>query len=404
MFGKTRIGIMGTGNIASVMAATLKKQKGVKLYAVGSRTQERADEFAKNYGAAKAYGSYADLAADPKVELIYVATPHSEHFENVKLCITNNKPVLCEKAFMLNERQAKTIFDYARDKNVYVCEAMWTRFMPFMSTIKEVLGSGIIGEPTMLTANLGYNIIGKQRITSTELGGGALLDVGVYTINFASMIFGDEIADISSIASYAETHVDVQDSITLRYKNGKMAVLNCSALSKSDRQGVIYGTNGYMIIENINNFESLSVYNNENKKTAFYKRPGQISGYEYEVAASIKAIKEGWLESPMMPHNETLKMLNIMDFVRKQIGVHYAADEVTKITLSEEAMKAEMEDKVTVVEAPKSEEIVEEAPKVEEKDTSSSETTPIEVKQDAPNSLEGAGSEAAEDNASSTEE
>ncbi|MBO6241791.1 MAG: Gfo/Idh/MocA family oxidoreductase [Butyrivibrio sp.] len=323
MFGRTRVAIMGTGKIAGVMAQTLKNTKGVTCYAVGSRTENKAREFASRYGIKRHFGSYESLVADPKVDLVYVATPHSEHFENVKLALLNGKHVLCEKAFMLNEEQAKNIFKLAEEKNLLVVEAMWVRFMPMRNKLMEILASGVIGEPTMLTANLGYNIAAKERIAKPELGGGALLDLGVYVLNFASMVFGDDVTDIVSMCSFNNFGMDLHDSITLRYRDGKMAVLNASALSVSDRSGVIYGSKGYIVVDNINNFEGITVYDSNHKKVAYYKRPKQKTGYEYEVEACVRALNEKWLECPEMPHSETLKILNMMDFIRKTNGINF---------------------------------------------------------------------------------
>ncbi len=316
MFGRLKVAIMGTGRIAEIMARTLKDTKGVTCYAVGSRTIENAEKFAREFGFKKAYGSYAELVSDPKVDLVYVATPHSEHFENVKLAISAGRNVICEKAFMLNENQANQIFKFAEEKGVLVTEAIWTRYMPMRTKLCEILASNVIGEPTMLTANLSYNIAYKERIQKPELGGGALLDLGVYCLHFASMVFGNDVKDIASICTFNNLGMDMQDSITLRYSDGKMAVLNSTVLSVGDRNGVIYGSKGFIVVENINNPEAIAVYDNNYNKTAYYKRPRQKTGYEYEIEACVRAISEGWLECPEIPHAETLKILNMMDFIR----------------------------------------------------------------------------------------
>ncbi|CDF07002.1 putative uncharacterized protein [Firmicutes bacterium CAG:95] len=326
MFGNFNIGIMGSGNIAGIMAGTINKMKNVRVYAVASRQQVHADVFAGKYGCKKAYGSYADLAADKKVDLIYVATPHSEHYENVKMCLEAGKPVLCEKAFTLNATQAEELVRIAAEHKVFLAEAMWTRYMPMLTTIREVIGSGIIGEPKTLTANLGYVIGSKERLTNLALGGGALLDVGVYTINFALMIFGHNISKIASCCTFTETGVDEQNAICLQYYDGKVANLNSSMVSLSDRQGIIYGTKGFAVVENINNFESIAVYDKQYKKVASYKCPKQISGYEYEVAACIDAIKCGQIECAQMPHSETLRVMRIMDEIRSQWGMKYPCE------------------------------------------------------------------------------
>lgn len=326
MFGNFNIGIMGSGNIAGIMAGTINKMKNVRVYAVASRQQVHADVFAGKYGCKKAYGSYADLVADKKVDLIYVATPHSEHYENVKMCLEAGKPVLCEKAFTLNAAQAEELVRIAAEHKVFLAEAMWTRYMPMLTTIREVIGSGIIGEPKTLTANLGYVISDKERLTNRALGGGALLDVGVYTINFALMIFGHNISKIASCCTFTETGVDEQNAICLQYYDGKVANLNSSMVSLSDRQGIIYGTKGFAVVENINNFESIAVYDKQYKKVASYKCPKQISGYEYEVAACIEAIKCGLIECAQMPHSETLRVMRIMDEIRSQWGMKYPCE------------------------------------------------------------------------------
>ena len=327
MLGKFNVGIMGTGNIAAVMAETLNRMKGVKLYAVASRDKVKADVFAGKHGVKKAYGSYEELVKDNKVELIYIATPHSEHYENARLCLENNKPVLCEKSFTANAAQAEELFKLAREKHVFITEAIWTRYMPMLKTIREVIGSGVIGDPKTLTANLGYVIDKVERILSPALAGGALLDVGVYPINFAMMIFGNDIEKVRSSCTYTDTGVDRQNTVTLQYGDGKYAVLNSSMESLSDRKGIIYGTKGFAIVENINNFESITVYDASYKKAAEYKRPKQISGYEYEVEASIRAIRAGKIQCEEMPHEEILRVMKLMDSLGKGWGIVYAFEQ-----------------------------------------------------------------------------
>ena len=294
------------------------------------------------------------MVSDKKVDLIYVATPHSEHYENVKMCLEAGKPVLCEKAFTLNAAQAEELVRIAAEHKVFLAEAMWTRYMPMLTTIREVIGSGIIGEPKTLTANLGYVISSKERLTNLALGGGALLDVGVYTINFALMIFGHNISKIASCCTFTETGVDEQNAICLQYYDGKVANLNSSMVSLSDRQGIIYGTKGFAVVENINNFESIAVYDKQYKKVASYKCPKQISGYEYEVAACIEAIKCGQIECAQMPHSETLRVMRIMDEIRSQWGMKYPCEAQEE----EGKQLAELADQAQMVEAAETTEAV----------------------------------------------
>ncbi|MCM1182990.1 MAG: Gfo/Idh/MocA family oxidoreductase [Roseburia sp.] len=326
MFKQKKVGIMGTGAIAGVMAGTIKRMKNVKCYGVASRSEERAHAFAQEYGIKAAYTSYEEMVLDEKLDLIYIATPHSEHYANMKLCIENGKNVLCEKAFTVNAKQAEEIFALAKEKGVFVTEAIWTRYMPMLTTIKGILSSGIIGEPTMLTANLGYAISHKQRLTDPALAGGALLDLGVYTINFALMMFGRDIEKVDSSCRMTDTGVDASHSITITYKDGRMAVLTGTMNGISDRRGVIYGSKGYIVVENINNFESVTVYDAAHKAGKPVKAPKQITGYEYEVDACLTAIEGGQSECWEMPHEETVRVMKLMDGIRESWGLCYPCE------------------------------------------------------------------------------
>ena len=320
---KLKMAILGAGGIASTMAGTISRMEQVECYAVGSRSMEKAQAFAQKFGFQKAYGSYEELVKDEEVEQVYIATPHSEHYENARLCIRHKKPVLCEKAFTANAKQAKELLDYAKKEKVFITEAMWVRYLPMLQTIRAELADGAIGTPTMLTANLGYLINEVPRLQRPDLAGGALLDVGVYPINFARMIFGDRIVKISSACTYTDSGVDEQDSITLIYEDGRVAQLAASMLGLSDRRGTIYGTKGFMVIENINNFESLTVYDTGYRPVKKIERPEQISGYEYEVEACIRALSEGKLECEEMLHSETLRVMELMDALREEWGVKF---------------------------------------------------------------------------------
>lgn len=327
MFGRINFAVMGAGNIASTMADTVRKIRGVRCYAVASRSADKAAGFAAKHGFKKAYGSYEELVNDKKVSLIYVATPHSEHYANAKLCIEHGKSVIVEKPFCVNAGQARELFALAEEKHVFITEAMWTRYMPFAKTIREVIDSRVVGDPVMLSAELSYPIRGVQRLTDPMLAGGALLDLGVYPLTFASMFFGDNITRVKADCTFTPQHVDEQESITLVYKDGKMAVLRTSMLGTGDRRGVITFTKGYMVVENINNFESLTVYGSDYKKLARYKRPRQKTGYEYEIMACARALREGWTECPELPHEETLRMMELLDEIRRQYRIVYPFEE-----------------------------------------------------------------------------
>ena len=317
------IGILGAGSIARQMAYTISKMDNAINYAIASRDYKKSQEFAQEFGIIKAYGSYEEMVKDPEVELVYIATPHSLHYEHAKLCLNNGKHVLCEKAFTTNEKQAEELFEIAKEKNLFITEAIWTRYMPMRKTLDDILKSNVIGELHSLTANLGYRINNIPRLVDPNLAGGALLDVGVYTLNFASMVFGNNIKDISSTVIKTDTGVDAQNSITLCYENNKMAILHSTMISRTDRRGIIYGSKGYIEVENINNCEGIKVYSLDGKLIDEYKTPKQISGYEYEVEASIKAIKNGELECIEMPHSEILIIMRLMDKLRNNWGIKY---------------------------------------------------------------------------------
>ena len=325
-----KIGILGCGVMAETFADTLRQMEEAECYAAASRTLKRAEEFAGKYGFKKAYGSYEELCADPEVELIYIATPHSSHFDNMKLCIRHKKPVLCEKSFTVNAREAEQIREYAEQEQVFVAEAIWTRYMPSRNMIQEIIDSGIIGDISVLTANLSYPISHKERIMRPELAGGALLDIGVYGVNFAMMHFGTDIERIESSVRMTDTGVDAMESITIFFRGGRMAVLTHDIYSRSDRKGIFYGEKGYIIVENINNPQSISVYDTEDRLVRRMDVPKQISGYEYEVLECIDAVRSGEKESTSMPLSDTIKVMEIMDQLRGQWGLVYPRERETQ--------------------------------------------------------------------------
>lgn len=315
-----KMAIIGVGNIAEKMAVTVQGLSSVEAYAAGSRDIHRARDFAGKFGFRKAYGSYEKLLDDPEIDLVYVAVPHSHHFKVVKQCLEHDKNVLCEKSFTVNADQARTLFALAEQKKLLLTEAIWTRYMPSRKIIDELLAGGIIGEATSMTANLGYNIANSRRIVDPCLAGGALLDLGVYMIHLGRMVFGTQIEKIETTPIMFETGADARESITMTFKGGKMAVMHCNACAVTDRRGTIFGTEGYMDIQNVNNPEKISVYNDAYQLVGEYKVPGQITGYEYEVLACEKALAEHRTECPEIPHEETVAVMEILDAVRKSWG------------------------------------------------------------------------------------
>lgn len=324
---KLKVGILGAGHIARKMAATLQEMKEAELYAVAARELSKAEQFANEFQARKAYGNYEALADDPDIDLIYIATPHSHHFAPARMCLLKGKPVLCEKAFTANAREAEELIRIAQEKRVYLAEAIWTRYMPFSRTIRELTENGIIGKPMMLTASLGYPISQVERIIRPELCGGALYDLGVYPINFALMTFGGDIDKVTSTCVKNEAGVDMQNSITFTYCDGRMAVMQTTAFCASDRQGIISGDKGYLVIDNINNPQLAVAYNADHQETARYTCPPQITGFEYQVLEAAEAIRQGAIEPASMPHAETLRVMRMLDSLRQEWGIRFPMDE-----------------------------------------------------------------------------
>ena len=316
------IGILGSGTIAHKMAYTVSRMENVTLAAVGSRSKEKAQKFADEYGIAKAYGSYEELAADETIDLIYVATPHSRHFEDIMLCLENGRNVLSEKPFTANAVQAEKAIALAEKKGLYIGEAIWTRYLPMRFRLDDIIKSGVIGEITSLTANLGYAISHVERLIKPELAGGALLDLGVYTINFALMAFGADIKEIKSSCVKNEYGVDIHNSVIMKFADDKTAILHSNANSNTDNMSIIYGSKGRIEFKNTNNCEGITVFLNDGT-TTHYETPEQITGFEYEVEASLKAISEGKTECDEMPHSEILRVMKIMDSLRAEWGIRY---------------------------------------------------------------------------------
>lgn len=319
-----RVGYIGAGSISGQMAETIARMDEVENHAVAARDPERAREFAERWGFSRAYGSYEELLADPDVDLVYVALPHSHHHRWTIAALEAGHHVLCEKAFAANERQAREMIECARERGLLLAEAIWTRYMPSRKMIDEIVSSGEIGEVTTVAANLGYRVDGNARMTDPALAGGALLDLTVYPLNFASMVLGNKILRIAASMVPAVTGVDGQDSVMIEYESGQMASLFSTMYAMTDREGQILGTKGFVTVENINNPQVIRVYASDGLTRELTREvavPEQITGYEYELLSCKRAIEAGALECPEMPHAETLELMRQMDEIRRQFGV-----------------------------------------------------------------------------------
>ena len=324
-----RLGILGAGKIACSMAETVKKLNAagnheVILTAVGSRDLSKAQSFIKDHNLAscKAYASYLELVSAPDVDGIYVATPHNFHKEHALLAIKHSKHVLVEKSFTANLKEAQEVIKVALEHKVTVTEAIWTRYQPMRSLVQNLLSSGIIGTPTYISANLGYNISFKDRIVKPELAGGALLDLGVYVLNFALMFFGHP-DNVEASAVKNALGVDMQESISLSWNDGRMASLQATALAQSDRHGVIYGSKGFIEVDNVNNPERCRVYDCNYNLMKTVERPQQLTGFEYELLEWSHCALEHKNQCPSMSHDETLYIMGLMDSIRAQLGIKF---------------------------------------------------------------------------------
>ena len=322
-----RVGIIGAGWIAERAAITLKNLEGASCYAIASRSLEKAQAFAEKWQVTCAYGSYSELIADENVDLVYVATPHSHHYDVTKEALENGKPCLVEKAFMANHRQAADIVRISRERKVFLAEAIWTRYQPAVQIVRQLISNGQIGTPRLITATLGYSMGNKPRIMRPDLCGGALLDLGVYAINFVRMFCDSPIEKIESQCVKSDTGMDLTNAISFTFANGMLANVQSSACCVGDNIGVIAGTEGNIIIDNINNPQRIRINKRDRVFVKDINVPKQITGYEYQFIACKQALEEGLIEPPQMPLEETLYIMKMMDELRFKWGVRYPMDE-----------------------------------------------------------------------------
>ena len=321
-----KFAILGCGGIAHKMAQTITKMSDVEPYAIASRDKAKAEDFAREYGFTRAYGSYEEMLADDRVELVYIAVPHSHHHEWTIKALNAGKNVLCEKPLAVNEAQAREMIELAEKKQLLLAEAIWPRYMPSRKMLTEILERGTIGRLCSVSANLGYKINMNERIVNPALAGGALLDLSVYTLNFASMVWGDDIKTIHASCVMTDTGVDGQDNIMIEYQDGRMASLFTTIYTLTNRMGHIAGTEGFIEVENINNPQEIRIFAPDRDDPRLIERikvPEQITGYEYEVLACMKALEEKRIECPEMPHSQIIQITCQMDNIRRQFGIKY---------------------------------------------------------------------------------
>lgn len=321
---KIKWGIMGTGVIAEQFVADLVHTTNGEAYAVGSRREGSAEAFAEKFNLPCAYGSYEDLVHDPEVDIIYIATPHPFHQENAINSLRAGKSVLCEKPFTVNSTELKMLISIAQKQGLFLMEAMWMRFLPPMVRVKQWLAEGRIGDVRLVKAEFGImsDWDPEGRLLNPDLAGGALLDVGIYPVSFASMIFGSSPTEVWSTAHIGTTGVDEQFSLILSYGSRRSACLHGAVRLDLKNEAYIHGTKGYIHLPSLHNAASATLYlDGEEVETFRDDRAGK--GYSYEAEEVGNCILNGLTESPMMPWEESLGVMRLLDEVREQWKLQY---------------------------------------------------------------------------------
>jgi predicted dehydrogenase len=319
-----RWGILGTGNIATSFATGVATMRDAQLAAVGSRSQATADAYGDRFNIERRYASYAELAHDPDLDVIYIATPHSLHLENMLLCFEAGKPVLCEKPFTINASQASQAIERARQRKLFVMEATWMRFTPMMVEIRKLLAEEVIGDVRMVNADFGIRVDfdPKFRLFDPELGGGGLLDVGIYPLSLAQMILGTP-AQITGLAELGQTGIDEQSACVLGYAGGELAVLHSAIRTETPQEATIMGTEGWIRIHSPWWMPQVMSIHKPGATPQIVEIPFEADGYTYEAAEVHRCLREGKLESELMPLAETVAIQETMDTLRGQWGLRY---------------------------------------------------------------------------------
>lgn len=321
---RIRWGIMGTGWIAGQFAEGLADLPDAELIAVGSRTAEAAGRFADRFGVPRRHANYEALAEDPGVDVVYVATPNTFHKRDSLLCLEAGKPVLCEKPFTINAGEAATVIKAARNGNLFLMEAMWTRFLPAIERLRVLLAEGVIGDLHMLVADLGmrFDFDPQSRLYDPHLGGGALLDLGIYPVSMASMLFGAP-SRITSTAQIGVTGVDEQAAIIFEYGPRQLATLHTSLLTETPQEAILQGSRARIRVEGPIYRPSRLVLSVAGLEDRVFEVPYRGNGYTHEAAEVMRCLRAGELESRVMSLNETLSIMRTMDEIRGQWGLRF---------------------------------------------------------------------------------
>ena len=328
MAEKIRWGILSTGHISGRFAEALNLLPDAELGAVASRKEDTALKFAEKYGVRRAHGSYQSLADDPEIDVIYIGTPHSLHLENSIMCMRAGKSVLCEKALTINAREAEEMIRVAREENVFLMEAMITRHVPLIKKVRQWINSGKIGEVRMVKASrcARGEFRPEQRQLNPQLGGGSLLDVGVYVISFASMIFQKAPEEVVGFSHIGAMGSDEQGAALLKYDKGEIADLSFALRTKAVNDAYIYGTEGYIKIDEVFAVPTRASLHIGDLETDVIEEPLPGGALIHEAEEVMRCMRSGLKESPSMPLEESLQIMRIMDQIRAPWDLKYAND------------------------------------------------------------------------------
>ncbi len=322
---KIQWGIIGLGKIAHKFAQDLNRTPGAVIAAVGSRNKEKAAKFAREYHAIQSYGSYIELARDPSVDIVYIATPHAFHQENTILCLEHGKAVLCEKPMGLDRKQVEKMCSLARAKKRFLMEALWTRFIPATRYVLEQINSGIIGEIKHLKADFGFivNTGPESRLINKSKGGGALLDIGIYPLLLAQLILGRP-RSIAAKAIKADNGIDLYCAAIAQYDNDAVAIMESSFISDTPTEAMIYGALGYIKLPTkFHQAATVEIYLYKDKQLHTIDIPFEGNGYVHEIEHVHKCLQERRIESPLLPLNFSLEFAADLDRIKQKIGVQY---------------------------------------------------------------------------------
>ena len=327
---KFRWGILGTGSIARQFVRGLNSVPEAEVLAVGSRSEASAAKFADKRNIPRRHASYQALASDPDVDVVYIATPHPFHAENATLCLEAGKAVLCEKPFCVNAAEAERVVGLAREKGLFLMEGMWTRFFPLMEEVRRLISEGSLGEVRMLNVDFGFRAEPDpaSRLFAPGLGGGALLDVGVYCVSFASMVLGRPSGSVG-ISHLGETGVDEQASIGLEHEGGRLANLSIGIRTTTPQEATIMGTEGYVRIHAPWWRPESMTISRPGEEDESVEAPVSGNGFDYEAVEVMRCLEAGKTESEIMPLDETVSVLRTMDTIRAAWGLKYPGEEVT---------------------------------------------------------------------------